>query len=66
MSSVINLHREGAIAVVTMEEKEWGNTFTKRFKNDLMTTFEHIALDESLKVVVIQGYDPYFCCGGTQ
>lgn len=66
MSSVIKLHREDTIAVVAMEEKEWGNTFTKRFKHDLMATFEEIAMDGALKVVVIHGYDPYFCCGGTQ
>ena len=66
MNRVVNLSREGAVAVVAMEEREWKNTFSEPLKHDLIATFAEIAADASLKAVVIHGYDPYFCCGGTK
>ena len=66
MNDAVKLKREGAIAIVSMEEREFKNTFSTRFKHGLLEVFDAIANEPAVKVVVIQGYDPYFCCGGTQ
>ncbi len=66
MDNVVKLKKDGAIALVALEEKEFGNTFTKRFIYSLKDTFEEIRRDTSIKVVVVHGYENYFCCGGTK
>ncbi|MCP4138408.1 MAG: enoyl-CoA hydratase [bacterium] len=66
MSSVINFYRENSVAIVSIEEREFKNTFSKRLISGLMETVEDINNDPSIKVVVIHGYDNYFCCGGTK
>ncbi len=53
------------IAVVAMEEKEHRNTFAPNLINGLTQAFEHIAQTDA-RVVVIHGFDNYFCCGGTK
>ena len=66
MTSVIKLEKAGAIATVALEEREFRNTFTKAFVQGLFAAFDEIAADPALKVVVVRGFDPYFCCGGTK
>lgn len=66
MDNVINLHKEGHIAFVALEEKEYKNTFTMRFVYGLKEAFKQIDHDDDIKVVIVHGYDPYFCCGGTK
>ena len=66
MSDVVKLYREGEIGIVVMEEREYKNTFSKPFIKGLMEVFEAIGQDLEIKVVVIHGYDNYFCCGGTK
>lgn len=66
MDNVVKLKKDGAIAIVALEEKEFGNTFTKRFIYNLKDIFEIIEQDMEIKVVVVHGYDNYFCCGGTK
>ena len=66
MDTVIKLSREGTIGIVKLEEREYRNTFSKRFIGDLLKVFDDIKKDPEIKVVVVQGYDNYFCCGGTK
>jgi len=66
MENVIELNKNGQIAVIALEEKEFGNTFTQRFIQGLKESFAAIARDPEIKVVIIHGYDNYFCCGGTR
>lgn len=63
---VVQLYQEGAVGIVVMEEREARNTFTKKFIQNLKDAFAHIDKSEDIKVVVVHGFDNYFCCGGTQ
>lgn len=65
-NNVIKLTKEGPIAVVAMEEREYGNTFTERFMKGLKGAFAKIRGDTEIKTVIVHGYDNYFCCGGTK
>jgi polyketide biosynthesis enoyl-CoA hydratase PksI len=66
MDNVIKLNKQGPIALVAMEEREYGNTFTHRFIQGMKDAFAAIARDPEIKVVMVHGYDNYFCCGGTK
>ena len=66
MEQVVFLTKRDGIAYVALEEREFRNTFTDRFLNGLKTTFASIDEDPEIKVVVVHGYDNYFCCGGTK
>ncbi|MDQ1350640.1 MAG: polyketide biosynthesis enoyl-CoA hydratase PksI [Acidobacteriota bacterium] len=63
---VVKFSKQGNIGIVALEEKEHRNTFTHRFIYGLKDTFETIGRDPEVKVVVLHGYDNYFCCGGTK
>lgn len=65
MNRVVNvIYPEPTIAVVTLEDRVSHNTFSQDFIRDLMDAFANFHPDT--KVVVVHGYDNYFCCGGTQ
>jgi polyketide biosynthesis enoyl-CoA hydratase PksI len=65
--SVVKLAYYGeAIAVISLEEKEHRNTFTPAFIDGLHAAFATITEISATKVVIVQGYEQYFCCGGTQ
>ena len=66
MDKVVKFYQQGSIGIVVLEEREFKNTFSKRFINDLMETFHMIQRESWIKVIVVQGYDNYFCCGGTK
>lgn len=66
MDKVVKLTREKNIAIVSLEEREYGNTFTDRFIKGIQDTFAVLQQDPEIKVVIVHGYDNYFCCGGTQ
>ncbi len=66
MENVVKLERNGNIAIVKIEEREYQNTFTHRLITGLINSFEKINQDPNIKVVIIHGYDNYFCCGGTK
>jgi polyketide biosynthesis enoyl-CoA hydratase PksI len=54
------------IVVLVMEERQHQNMFTAALIQELIEVFSEIDKDETVKVVVIHGYDNYFSCGGTQ
>lgn len=54
------------IVQVTMQDREHKNTFSRNLTAGLFDAFERIRLDTTLRVVVLTGYDSYFCSGGTQ
>jgi polyketide biosynthesis enoyl-CoA hydratase PksI len=66
MKKVVHCNKENNIAYVALEEKEHKNTFTLRLINQVKETFTNIEQDPEIKVVIIHGYDNYFCCGGTK
>lgn len=62
---VVKIHYpEPHIAEVILEDRAARNTFSPDLIKGLMETFAIIHADT--KVVVIHGYENYFCCGGTQ
>lgn len=66
-NETVNLtYPEAGIALVVMADRTARNTFSKALVQGLMTTFAQISEDPTVKVVVLHGYDNYFCCGGTQ
>lgn len=67
MSKVVALHELGSgIVQITMEDRVSRNTFSKELVAGLMNAFQHVAGNPAYKVVVLTGYDNYFCCGGTK
>jgi polyketide biosynthesis enoyl-CoA hydratase PksI len=66
MSEVVKLFKEGSIGIVVLEEREYKNTFSTPLINGLMNCFEALQQMPDIKVIVVHGYDNYFCCGGTK
>lgn len=65
MSDVVKLaYPEPTIAEITLEDRTFRNTFSQPIIEGLMSSFS--SLRPETKVVVIHGYENYFCCGGTQ
>lgn len=65
MNDVVKLqYPTPEIAEVIMEERTYRNTFSEALIQGLTTTFS--TLRAETKVVVIHGFENYFCCGGTQ
>jgi polyketide biosynthesis enoyl-CoA hydratase PksI len=66
-SEVIKLsYLSSSIAVVAMEDRESKNTFSTKLTQGLLEVFTVINKNTDIKVVIIHGYDNYFCCGGTK
>lgn len=63
---VVKLRIEDKVAYVALEEREGKNTFTQRFIEDIKRAFVEINASEQVNVVVVYGFDNYFCCGGTK
>ncbi len=66
INHVVKLYVNKHIARVSMEDRENHNMFSLDLRKGLILAFQHINQDEQIKVVVLHGYDNYFCCGGTQ
>jgi polyketide biosynthesis enoyl-CoA hydratase PksI len=65
--SVITLNEiESGIVVLTMQDRENKNTFSKQLVLDLLHSFEVIKNNLNYKVVILTGYDSYFASGGTK
>ncbi|WP_051723248.1 beta-ketoacyl synthase N-terminal-like domain-containing protein [Streptomyces albus] len=60
------LHAEPGIALVVMEDRAHKNTFSSALVSGLTRAFAQIEADESVRVVVLTGYDSYFASGGTK
>jgi polyketide biosynthesis enoyl-CoA hydratase PksI len=67
MSAVVEISRpEPGVAVVKIEDREARNTFSLAVMEGLFEVFGEIRNSAETRVVVIHGYDNYFCCGGTR
>jgi polyketide biosynthesis enoyl-CoA hydratase PksI len=67
MSDVILLdYYSDEIARVEFHDEKSHNTFSPEFIDGLYEVFDEIKQNNALKVVVLHGYDNYFCCGGTK
>lgn len=66
-SSVLELREiEPGIVQITMQDREHKNTFSTELIAALIDAFAHIKHDARYRVVILTGYDTYFCSGGTQ
>ena len=54
------------IVQITMQDRAGKNTFSQELLTGLLQAFERIRADRGYRVVVITGYDTYFCSGGNQ
>ena len=67
MGQVVKLTELGnEIVQITMEDRASRNTFSKELMEGIVEVFEKIKSNSSYKVVILTGYDNYFCCGGTK
>lgn len=57
---------DGTIAVVTMQDREHRNQFSKNVIHGLMAKFHEIQQMKTIKAIIITGYDNVFCMGGTK
>ncbi|KIH86011.1 polyketide synthase [Pseudomonas batumici] len=57
---------EPGIIQITMQDRENKNTFSRELVKGLINAFRHIRESERYRVVVLTGYDTYFCSGGTK
>jgi 4-carboxy-3-alkylbut-2-enoyl-[acp] decarboxylase len=49
-----------------MEDRSSKNRSSPEFMQGIQLAFQKIAANADAKVVVVTGYDNYFCCGGTR
>ena len=65
MNDVVKVqYPEPTIAEIILDDRAHQNTFSSALIQGLTTAFT--TLRATTKVVVIHGYENYFCCGGTQ
>lgn len=60
------LEVEPGIVQLTMQDREHKNTFSMELITALIGAFRDIKNDARYRVVILTGYDTYFCSGGTQ
>jgi polyketide biosynthesis enoyl-CoA hydratase PksI len=66
-SSVVHLKEvEPGIVQVTLEDRVHKNTFSEALCLGLVDAFQQIQQQPAYKVVILTGYDTYFCSGGTR
>lgn len=66
-SSVLDFRElEPGIVQLTMQDREHKNTFSAELIGALIEAFQGIKNDARYRVVILTGYDTYFCSGGTQ
>jgi len=54
------------LAVIAMEDRASRNRFSPAFMEGVEAAFAAVAAEPEARVVVLHGYDHYFCCGGTR
>ncbi|MDQ0059016.1 acyl transferase domain-containing protein [Paenibacillus harenae] len=57
---------DGSIALLTMSDRENRNMFSDKLVGGLMAQFHKLRHNESIKAIVLTGYDNIFAFGGTQ
>lgn len=67
MNDAVQLsHPAEGVVQVTMQDRSSRNTFSPALMQGLVDAFEEIKNNRDYKVVILTGYDNYFCCGGTR
>jgi polyketide biosynthesis enoyl-CoA hydratase PksI len=66
MNDVVKFRQDGHVGIIALEEREFKNTFSKRFIEGVTEAFQQANKIPDLKVIVVHGFENYFCCGGTK
>lgn len=67
MDGVVTLEEvESGVALITLQDREHRNTFTRALTAGLMDAYARIAEEPRFRAVIITGYDGYFSTGGTR
>ncbi len=67
MDEVIEIKEiEEGIVQIKMQDKSAKNTFSQALMQGLVAAFQEVSNNLKYKVVILTGYDNYFCCGGTK
>ncbi len=65
--AVVSLREEApGVAVIRMEDRASKNSFSPALVAELRAAFAAVAAHPGYRVVVVTGYDNYFCSGGTR
>lgn len=65
--AVVDLREvEPGIVQIKMQDRVHKNTFSEELTAGLIQSFKSIQANSNYKVVILTGYDNYFCSGGTQ
>ncbi len=54
------------VVQITMQDQASRNTFSRELVEGIVEAFEKIKRSNRYKVVILTGYENYFCCGGTK
>nr|WP_013933281.1 polyketide synthase [Pseudoalteromonas sp. SANK 73390]CBK62729.1 tmpE [Pseudoalteromonas sp. SANK 73390] len=65
-SAVYTVENANGVVQITLEDRANKNMFTRDIIAGLMQAYKNIDENQSCKVVIITGFDSYFCSGGTQ
>jgi len=57
---------DATIVEIALEDRVNKNTFSEGICQGLFDAFDRVAKESERKVVILTGYDSYFCAGGTQ
>lgn len=65
--TVVQIDHPGeGVAEIVMRDEEHRNTFTPQLMGDVKRAFAEVGQDESVRAVILTGYDNYFASGSTQ
>ena len=66
-SRVVDLYEASpGVVRLTMQDRAHKNTFSVALVDGLLRAFDQIRKNTDYRVVVLTGYDTYFCSGGTR
>ncbi len=63
MSEIVQLRREGRVAVITLNRPEARNALNAELLRELLQSFEAVEIDDGIGAVVLTGNGPAFCAG---
>ena len=66
INKVIKIYRHEHVVQIVMEDRENHNMLSTDLREGIILAFDTVNQDKTIKVVVLHGYDNYFCCGGTK
>lgn len=67
MGQVVTIQDLGSgIVQITMEDRASRNTFSEELIKGIVQAFKEVRRNPAYKVIVLTGYESYFCCGGTK